>query len=171
MSERQGAITFKGSPMTLVGNEVKPGDTAPDFRLVATDMTEKTLTDYKGKTVVLNVVPSLDTPTCDKQTRRFNEEASKLGGDTIILTVSKDLPFAQKRWCAAAGIQNVVPLSDYKHNSFGQQYGLLIKELGLLARAVLVVDKQGKVQYVQLVKEVATEPNYEEALQKAKAVA
>jgi len=171
MSQRPGAVTFKGNPMTLVGNEVKPGDKAPDFQLVGTDLSEKRLADFKGKTIVLNVVPSLDTPVCDKQTRRFNEEAAKLGNDTVIVTVSKDLPFAQKRWCAAAGIDKVVPLSDYKHNSFGQQYGLLIQELGLLARAVLIVDKQGKVQYVQLVKEVATEPNYDEALQKVKAIA
>ena len=169
MSERQGAITFKGNPMTLVGKEVKAGDNAPDFRLVATDMSEKTLGDYKGKTVILNVVPSLDTPVCDRQTRRFNEEAGKMGDHTVVVTVSKDLPFAQKRWCAAAGVANVVTLSDYKHHTFGEQYGLLIKELGLLARAVLVIDKQGKVQYVQLVKEVATEPNYDEVLQKAKA--
>lgn len=169
MSERKGAITFKGNPMTLVGSEVKPGDNAPDFRLTANDMSDKTLADYKGKKVVLNVVPSLDTPVCDLQTRRFNQEAAKLGPDTLILTVSKDLPFAQKRWCAAAGAQNVVTLSDYKHQNFGQQYGLLIKELGLLARAVLVIDQQGKVKYVQLVKEVATEPNYDQALAQIKA--
>ena len=171
MSERQGAVTFKGNPMTLVGNEVKPGEPAPDFKLVACDMSEKSLSDFKGKKIILNVVPSLDTPVCDKQARRFNEEAAKLGDDTVVLAVSKDLPFAQKRWCAAAGIDKVQTLSDYKHQNFGQQYGLLIKELGLLARAVLVIDKQGKVQYVQLVKEVATEPNYDEALAKAKAVA
>lgn len=170
MTERQGAITFKGNPMTLVGKEVKVGDTAPAFKLVATDLSDKTLADYKGKTVILNVVPSLDTPTCDKQTRRFNEEAAKLPGDAVILTVSKDLPFAQKRWCAAAGIDKVVPLSDYKYQSFGNDYGLQIKELGLLTRAVLIVDKQGKVRYVQLVKEVATEPDYEDAMKNAKAV-
>jgi thioredoxin-dependent peroxiredoxin len=169
MSERQGAVTFKGNPMTLVGHEVKPGDAAPDFRLVACDMSEKTLSDYKGKKVILNIVPSLDTPVCDKQTRRFNEEAARLADDTVVVTVSKDLPFAQKRWCAAAGIDRVTTLSDYKYNNFGQQYGLLIKELGLLARAVLIIDQQGKVRYVQLVKEVATEPNYDEVLSKAKA--
>ena len=171
MAERHGAVTFKGNPMTLVGNEVKVGDSAPDFKLTAQDMSDKTLSDYRGKKIILNVVPSLDTPVCDKQGRRFNEEAARLGDDTVVLAVSEDLPFAQKRWCAAAGIDKVTTLSDYKHRQFGEQYGLMIKELGLLARAVLIIDKQGKVQYVQLVKEVATEPNYDEVLTRAKAVA
>jgi thioredoxin-dependent peroxiredoxin len=171
MTERPGAITFKGKPMTLLGRELRVGDAAPNFKLVATDLSDKSLSDYKGKTVILNIVPSLDTPVCDKQTRRFNEEAGRLGDDTVILTVSKDLPFAQKRWCAAAGVQNVHTLSDYKYDTFGKEYGLEIKELGLLARAVSIIDPQGKVRYVQLVKEVASEPNYDEVLQQVAAVA
>ncbi len=168
MSEQHGAVTFKGNPMTLVGDEVKVGDKAPDFALVATDMSEKKLSDYRGKTVILWVVPSLDTPVCSMQTRKFNEKAAEVD-NAVVLTVSLDLPFAQKRWCGAEGIEKVVCLSDYKGHKFGPSYGLLIKELGLLARAVFVIDADGTVKYKQLVKEVASEPDYDEVIAAAKA--
>ncbi len=162
MSERIGTVTMKGNPLTLVGNEVKTGDNAPDVTLVANDLSEVKLSSFKGKKVILSVVPSLDTPVCDLQTKRFNQEASKLH-DTVVLTISKDLPFAQRRWCGATGASAVKTLSDYRGN-FGETYGVLIKGLNLLARAIFVVDEKGKVIYTQLVKEVATEPNYDEVL-------
>ena len=164
MSEREGAVTMKGNPLTLTGNELKPGDAAPDFTLTANDLTERKLSDYAGKTVILSCVPSLDTPTCDTQSRTFNEKAASLGDDVVLLTVSRDLPFAQKRWCGQADAKNIEALSDYKDASFGKDYGILIKELALLARAVYVVDKDGKIKYVQLVPEVSEEPNYDEVL-------
>ena len=162
MAERTGLTTMKGNPLTLLGNEVKVGDTAPDATLVANDLSEVKLSSFKGKKVIISVVPSLDTPICDLQTKRFNQEASKLG-DVLVVTVSKDLPFAQKRWCAAAGATAVKTLSDYRGN-FGEIYGVLLKGLNLLARAIFVVDASGKVRYVQLVKEVASEPDYEAVL-------
>ena len=166
MSERIGAITMKGNPLTLTGHEIKVGDMAPDVTLVANDLSEVKLSSFKGKKVILSVVPSLDTPICDLQTKRFNLEASNLA-DVVVLTISKDLPFAQKRWCGAAGATAVKTLSDFRGN-FGETYGVLIKGLGLLARAIFVVDENGKVGYVQLVKEVASEPNYEEVLKAVK---
>ena len=166
MSERVGVITMKGNPLTLTGHEIKVGDMAPDVTLVANDLSEVKLSSFKGKKVVLSVVPSLDTPVCDLQTKRFNMEASKLAG-VAVLTISKDLPFAQKRWCGAAGATAVKTLSDFRGN-FGETYGVLIKGLGLLARAIFVIDENGKVTYVQLVKEVASEPNYEEVLKAVK---
>ena len=162
MPERTGLTTMKGNPLTLLGTEVKVGDMAPDATLVANDLSEVKLSSFKGKKVIISVVPSLDTPVCDLQTKRFNQEASKLG-DVAVITVSKDLPFAQKRWCAAAGATAVKTLSDYRGN-FGEIYGVLLKGLNLLARAIFVVDAAGKVRYVQLVKEVATEPDYEAVL-------
>ena len=162
MAERTGLTTMKGNPLTLLGTEVKVGDMAPDATLVANDLSEVKLSSFKGKKVIISVVPSLDTPVCDLQTKRFNQEASKLG-DVVVVTVSKDLPFAQKRWCAAAGATAVKTLSDYRGN-FGEIYGVLLKGLNLLARAIFVVDATGKVRYVQLVKEVASEPDYEAVL-------
>jgi len=164
MTERKGVITFKGGPLTLVGNEVKMGDAAPDAALLANDLSPVQLSSYRGKVVILSVVPSLDTSVCDLQTRKFNERGAALSKDVEILTISMDLPFAQKRWCGAAGVERVRTLSDHRDAAFGTAYGLLIKELRLLARAVLVVDKAGKVQYAQLVKEVTTEPDYDAAL-------
>lgn len=166
MKEREGLITFKGDPLTLVGNPVEVGDKAPDFKVVNTDMEPKTLEDYKGKTIVLNSVPSLDTPVCDAQARRFNKEAGKMSSDVEVLFISMDLPFAQKRWCGAAGADNVTTLSDHKDATFGLNYGLLIKQLRLLARTVMIINKEGKIEYIQLVKEVAEEPDYEDALDK-----
>ena len=166
MVERQGAITMKGNPLTLIGPELKAGDLAPDAVLAANDLSEVKLSSFRGKKVIISVVPSLDTPVCDLQTKRFNQEALKLSG-VAVLTISKDLPFAQKRWCGAAGASAVKTLSDYRGN-FGETYGVLIKGLGLLARSVFVIDEKGKVTYTQLVKEVTSEPNYDEALKAVK---
>jgi thioredoxin-dependent peroxiredoxin len=167
MTERAAAVTLKGNPMTLVGGELKVGDKAPDFTLKANDMSDKTLADFAGKVKIISIVPSLDTPICDTQTRRFNQDAGGLDG-VVVLTVSVDLPMAQKRWCGAAGVDNVVCLSDFKDHSFGKAYGVRIKEVGLLARQVMVVDKDNTIKYVQLVPEVAQEPNYDAALEVAK---
>ena len=168
MQERTGLITFQGNPLTLVGTELKIGDPAPDATLLANDLNPVKLSAYKGKVCVISVVPSLDTPVCDMQTRKFNEAAGNLSDDVVILTVSMDLPFAQTRWCGAAGVEKVVTLSDHRDAAFGETYGTLIKELRLLARAVFVVDKNGTVQYIQLVNEVTEEPDYDAALEAAK---
>ncbi|MFC1474853.1 thiol peroxidase [bacterium] len=168
MSEREGLVTLQGNPVTLLGNEVKVGDKAPDFDLVTNDMGAASLADYKGKVLIISAVPSLDTPVCDMETRKFNESAASLGENVKILTVSVDLPFAQARWCGAAGVEAVQTLSDHRSASFGEAYGVLIKGLRLLARAVFVVDREGVVQYVELVKEVAEEPDYDAALEAAK---
>lgn len=162
--ERAGAVTFKGNPLTLVGPELKAGQRAPAFQLTANDLSTATLASTAGKTRLVSIVPSLDTPVCDIQTRRFNQEAAKLPGDIAVLTVSMDLPFAQKRWCGAAGADKVQTLSDYKDHSFGEAYGLRIKELGLLARAIIVIDPSDTVRYVELVKEVTNQPDYDAAL-------
>ncbi len=164
MSEQTGAITFKGSPLTLVGNQVQTGQAAPDFAAVGNDLNPVELSSFHGKVVIISAVPSLDTPVCDTQTRRFNEEVGKLGDDVVLLTISVDLPFAQARWCGAADAKNVTAVSDYKDHAFGQAYGLDIKELGLLARAVLVIDKQGVITHYELVGEVTQEPDYDAAL-------
>ncbi len=163
-TERTGLVTIHGNPLTLQGTPVKVGDKAPDFTLLTNDLAPATLADYKGKALVLSAVPSLDTPTCDMETRRFNTEAAKLGENVKILTISADLPFAQKRWCGAAGIDKVQTLSDHKAVEFGLKYGVLIKELRLLARAVFVVDPSGTVVYAQIVPEIASEPDYDAAL-------
>ncbi|MFZ0034566.1 MAG: thiol peroxidase [Sedimentisphaerales bacterium] len=164
MQERKGVITMKGKPLTLLGKEVRVGDASPDFEVVANDMSVVKLSSYRGKICIITSVPSLDTSVCDIETRRFNEEAGKLGSDVVVLTIGMDLPFAQKRWCGAAGVKNVQTLSDHRDASFGKAYGVLIKELRLLARAVFVVDKGGIIRYIQIVNEVATEPDYEAAL-------
>lgn len=161
------SVTFKGNPVTLLGNEVKVGDQAPDFKVLANDLSEVTLQDSKGQVRLISVVPSLDTGVCDAQTRRFNEEAGSLD-NVKILTVSVDLPFAQKRWCGAAGIEKVQTLSDHRELSFGEAYGVAIKELRLLARAVFVVDSNDKVTYVEYVSEATDHPNYEAAIEAAK---
>jgi thiol peroxidase len=164
MAERPGAITMKGNPLTLVGQEVKVGDQAPDFEVLANDLSPFKLSSLQGQVVIICSVPSLDTPTCDIETRWFNEEAAKLGPKVMILTISMDLPFAQKRWCGAAGVDRVTTYSDHREAAFGQAYGVLIKELRLLARAVFVVDQAGTLQYLQVVKELSSEPDYGEVL-------
>jgi len=165
MEERAGVITMKGNPLTLVGKKLKLGDPAPDFEVLDNDLTPVRLSSFKGKVCVVSAVPSLDTPVCDMETRRFNDEAGKLGADVRILTISMDLPFAQKRWCGAAGVDKVVTLSDHRDASFGTAYGVLIKELRLLGRAVFVLDIEGTVQYIQIVKEVTDEPDYDAVLE------
>ncbi|ANC79425.1 MAG: thiol peroxidase [Bacillota bacterium] len=162
------AVTFKEKPVTLLGNEVKVGDQAPDFKVLANDMSEVSLADSKGSVRLIAAVPSVDTGVCDAEVRRFNEEASKLD-NVKVLTVSVDLPFAQKRWCAAAGIENVQTLSDHRDLSFGKAYGVAIEELRLLARSVFVIDSSDKVTYVEYVDEVTSHPNYEAAIEAAKA--
>ena len=168
MQERTGVITFKGNPLTLLGAELKVGDSSPDVAVLGNDLNPVQLSSYKGKVCVLSVVPSLDTPVCDMQTRKFNEEAGNLSDNVAILTISMDLPFAQARWCGAAGVDKVVTLSDHRDAAFGEAYGLLIKELRLLARAVFVVDQEGIIQYIQLVKEVTEEPDYNAAIEAVK---
>lgn len=160
MQERPGSVTMRGNPLTLVGPEIVVGQKAPDFTLVDNEMGVVSLADYAGMALALVSVPSIDTPTCAIETRRFNAEAAKLGEGVRILTISMDLPFAQKRWCGAMGIDKVQTLSDHRESSFGLGYGVLIKELRLLARAVFVVDKKGVVTYSELVKEIADEPFY-----------
>jgi thiol peroxidase len=166
--ERTGVILFKGNPMTLLGPDLKVGDKAPDFLVVDNGLQPVTLKDGAGKVQLVTVVPSLDTPVCDTMTRKFNEEAGKLTGDLAVYTISMDLPFAQKRWCGNAGIEKVKTLSDYQDRSFGENYGVLIKELKLLARAVFVIGKDGKIAYREIVKEVTSEPDYSAALSAAK---
>lgn len=168
MGERVDAITLQGNPMTLVGNELKVGDKAPDVELVGNDLGPVKLSGYDGQVLLISAVPSLDTPVCDMETRRFNTEAAGLGDEVAIITVSMDLPFAQARWCGAAGVDQVVTLSDHREAAFGEAYGVLIKGLRLLARAIWVVDKEGVIKYHQLVGEVAEEPDYEAALAAAK---
>ncbi len=170
MSEKSGIITFKGNPMTLVGPELKVGDVAPDFAVVDNSLAPATLATYVGKVKIISAVPSLDTPVCDTETRRFNQEAASLPGNIVVLTVSLDLPFAQKRWCGAAGIEKVVTLSDYRDRSFGLGYGVLIKELLLLTRAVFVLDADNIIRYIQIVPEVTAEPDYAAVIAAAKAL-
>ena len=160
MKERAGLITMRGNPLTLTGNEVKVGEMAPDFVVLDNNLSPVKFSSFRGKPCILSSVPSLDTPVCDMETRKFNEEAARLGSDVAILTISMDLPFAQKRWCAAAGVDKVQTFSDHRDASFGSAYGVLIKELRLLARAVFVVDRKGIIQNIQLVKEVTNEPDY-----------
>lgn len=168
MDERRNVITMKGNPLTLLGPELQQGGEAPDCELVANDLSSANLTSYRGRVCIISSVPSLDTSVCSTMTRRFNEEAGRLGEDVVVLTVSMDLPFAQKRWCGSEGIQNVITLSDHREAAFGKNYGVLIKELRLLARTVFVVDKQGIIRYIERVKEQTDEPDYEAAINAAK---
>lgn len=159
-------VKFNGNPVTLVGECVKVGDNAPDFLVVDNDLKNVKLNDTTGKRIFL-AVPSIDTPVCDIEVRKFNEEAAKLK-DVIIYVVSMDLPFAQSRWCGNAGIENVKTVSDYKQKNFGKNYGTLVEELGLLARAVFVVDENNKVTYVEYCEDIVNEPNYEKVLEAVK---
>ena len=171
---RQGAVTFKGNPLTLVGEPVQVGQPAPDFTLHAFEAGAlKTIkpADLKGKPTIISVVPSLDTPVCQTQTKKFNEQLASYGDRINALTVSLDLPFAQNRFCGAEGIKNLRSASDYQDRSFGRNWGMLIDELKILARGTFVLDKDGKVVYAQQVKEVAEEPKYDEALKALKQLA
>ncbi|WP_067727527.1 thiol peroxidase [Oceanobacillus damuensis] len=160
-------VTFKQEPVTLVGPEIKAGDKAPDFTVLSNDLSEVSLSDYSGKVKLISVVPSIDTGVCSEQTRRFNEEADKLD-NVHVLTISMDLPFAQARWCAANGIEKVDTLSDHRDADFGEKYGVLIKELRLLARSIFVVNSKDEVTHAEYVSEVSTHPDYEAALKAAK---
>ena len=164
LQERSGVVTVRGKPLTLVGPDLAVGQKAPDFVAVDIDQAEVRFSSFRGKTVVLSSVPSLDTAVCDRETRRFNELAGKMGDDVVVLTVSMDLPFAQKRWCGNAGIDRVKTLSDYRDASFGRAYGVLIKETRLLARTVFVVDPEGVIRYRQIVDDLSHEPDYDAVL-------
>lgn len=157
-------ITFKGDPLTLVGRNLKLGKKAPNFRVFSPELKEQTLADFNGKIKILTSFPSLDTPVCDLQVKEFNHRAVGLSAQTAIVGISKDLPFAQKRFCEMNEIKNVTVLSDYRYSSFGINYGLLIKELNLLARAIIILDKEDMVRYIQIVKELTNPPDYKEAL-------
>jgi len=168
--ERKGAVTFKGNPVTLLGPELKVGEKAPDFTVFDTALNPVTLATHSGKIRIISAVPSLDTPVCDTETRRFNQEAAGLPENVVVLTISLDLPFAQKRWCGAAGIDRVVTLSDYQDRSFAAAYGVLIKELKLLSRSIFVIDAAGTICYIQHVPEVTREPDYGAVLAAARAL-
>ena len=164
MTERTGELTFKGNPQTVIGEKLSVGDKAPDFSLIANNLSTVTLADSDGKVRLISVVPSLDTGICDAQTRRFNEEISSLGDNVVGYTISADLPFAQKRWCGNAGVDNVITLSDHKDMSFGNAYGTHYKERRLERRAVFVIDEAGVVQYVEYLPEISQPPDYDAAL-------
>ncbi|WP_339291278.1 thiol peroxidase [Paenibacillus sp. FSL W8-0187] len=168
--ERSGAATFKGNPITLIGPQLKAGDAAPDFTVSKNLLEDASLKDYAGKIKLISVVPSLDTGVCDAQTRRFNEEAAGLGDDVVILTISADLPFAQARWCGAAGVDRVITLSDYKSRSFGEAYGVLIKEFQLDMRSIFVVDTNDTITYVEYLGEMTEHPDYEAAIDAVKSL-
>lgn len=171
IEERQGEVTMKGNPLTLLGPRIEANEDAPEFTALKNLMTPATLSESEGKVRILLSVPSLDTPVCSIETKRFNDEASKLGGDVLVHVISVDTPFAQARWCGAEGVSNVQPLSDFRDRDFGKKYGVEIKGLGIYARAAFVVDRQGVVVYSEYVPEVAEEPNYEAILQAARAAA
>ena len=160
-------VTFQQEAVTLVGNELKVGDKAPDFTVLSNDLKEVSSKDYEGKVKLISVVPSVDTGVCSKQTKRFNDEAEKLD-NVNVLTISMDLPFAQARWREVNDVKNVDLFSDHRNADFGEKYGVLIKELRLLARAIFIVDSEDKVTYVEYVDEVTNHPNYDEALAQAK---
>lgn len=169
MAEWANAATFKGNPLTLVGAEIKVGDRAPHFKLVGNDLSDVESATFHGKVRVLSVAPSLDTPVCATQTRTFNKAAVDLSDDVAIMSVSLDLPFALSRFCGAEGIERVLTASDYKYRSFGEAYGVYIRELGLLARAVFVIDRDDKVVHAEYVREVTSEPDYAAALEAVRA--
>jgi len=168
MTDTENTITFKGNPLALLGIRPSVDKPAPDFEVLANDMSPVKLSELRGKVLVICSVPSLDTPVCDTEVRKFNEQATSLGDDVAVLVISMDLPFAQKRWCGAAGVKNVQTLSDHNKAEFGSAYGVLIKELRLLARAVFIVDKEGVIRYIEVVEELTNEPDYEAALKAVK---
>ena len=168
MKERNNLVTMKANPLTLVGNELKIGDAAPDCEMVDKNLNPVKLSSFHGKVCIITSLPSLDTSVCNLMTRRFNEEAVALGQNVVVLAVSTDLPFAQDRWCIAEDVKNVKVFSDHRDTSFGLAFGILIKELRLLARAVFVIDKEGIIRYMEIVGELTNEPDYEVALDAAK---
>jgi thiol peroxidase len=162
--ERTGIIKMKGNPLTLVGNELKPGDMAPDFSVLDQDLKAKSLSDFAGKFKVISVTPSLDTATCDLQIHWFNEDAANQPKEVAVINISMDLPFAIRRFCATTGIDKAIALSDHREASFGVNWGVLIKELRLLARSIFIVDPANVIRYVQIVPEQSNEPDYEDAI-------
>jgi len=170
MKKDNTKVTFKGNPVTLVGEPVKPGDKAPDFVVTDKGLAPTTLGDFRGKVKVIAVYPSIDTGICAAQNRKFNQIATTLSDDVVVLSISCDLPFAQSRFCAAEGLNNVVTLSDHKETDFGLKYGFLIEELRLLSRGIVIVDKDGIIRYVEYVKEVTTHPDYDKALEMLKKI-
>jgi thioredoxin-dependent peroxiredoxin len=169
--ERKGDVTFKGNPLTLIGPKVEAGQKAPDFKALAKDLSEKSLSSFKGKIKLIASVPSLDTPVCDLEIKRFNKEAAGISKDVAVIFVSMDLPFAQSRFCQEFEIEKVETLSDHRDASFGENFGALIKELRLLARAIFIIDKSDKVRYVEYVKEISSHPDYDAALKALKSIA
>ncbi|MHC4114206.1 MAG: thiol peroxidase [Planctomycetota bacterium] len=168
MKTQERFVTMKGKPLTLSGNELKVGDAAPDCEVVGKDLTPVNLSSFRGKVCIISSMPSLDTSVCDMMTRKFNEEAVALGKDVVVLAITMDLPFAQSRWCIAADIEKVYMFSDHRSVSFGKAFGVLIEDLRLLARAVFVLDKQGLIRYIEIVDEIANEPDYEAVLKAVK---
>lgn len=169
VEERTGEVTMKGNPLTLLGPRIEANEDAPEFTALKNLVTPLSLSETNGKVRILLSVPSLDTPVCSLETKRFSQEADKLGEDVQVLVISIDTPFAQSRWCGAEGVSNVLTLSDFKNRDFGTKYGVEIKDLGIYARAAFVLDKQGVVVYSEYVPEVASEPNYDAILDAAKA--
>ena len=169
--ERKGDVTFQGAPLTAMGPKLQPGHPAPEFHLLANDLSAVNLSGTAGKIRLVSVVPSLDTPVCDLQTRTFNERVSAFGDGVIAYTISADLPFAQARWCGAAGVQRMQTLSDHYDLSFGDAYGTHIKELRLEQRAVFIIDGAGIIRYVEYVQEITQPPDFEAALTALKALA
>ncbi len=168
--ERLGDVTFQGNPLTAIGPKLAAGNKAPDCQLLANDLTIVRLADSRGKVCLISVVPSLDTPVCDMQTRKFNEQLDALRDDVVGYTVSADLPFAQARWCGAAGMKRMQTLSDHRDMAFGNAYGTHVKELRLESRAVFVIDGAGVIQHAEYVKEITQHPNYDAALDVIKRV-
>lgn len=164
MTERKGIVTMGGKPITLIGDEVKVDMEAPDVEVIDNDLSPVKISSFSNKVVIISSVPSLDTPVCDIETRKLDDEVDKLDFDVEILTISMDLPFAQKRWCGAAETKRVKTLSDYRDASFGMSYGVLIKEVRLLARAIFILDKERIIRYIQLVNEITNEPDYNDVL-------
>ena len=165
MTAKGNSVTMKGKPLALSGSEIKIGDSVPDCELVDKDLQPVKFSSFLGRLCVISSVPSLDTSVCDIMTRRFNKEAVALGDNVVVLAISMDLPFAQKRWCGAADVKNVITLSDHRDASFGKNFGVLIKDLRLLARAVFVMDSKGIIRYKQIVEELTNEPDYEPVLE------
>lgn len=170
MMEKNGLVTMGGNPVTLLGPELKVGDHAPDFKVVDGDFNPVSLNNFRGKNKIISVVPSLDTPICELQTQRFNQELEQLPDDVVVLTISMDLPFAQSRFCGAHNINRVQVLSDYKYRSFGYAFGVMIKEMMLLTRAIFLLDKKNIIRYVEICPEVKEHPHYHEALEAIKSL-
>lgn len=168
MERRENVVTLGGNPVTLLGKEIKTGDKAPEFTAIKTDNSNITLGDLQNKIKIISVVPSVDTGVCELQTINFNETATELGEDVIVVTISMDLPFAQKRFCGAHGINDSIVVSDHKDASFGLNYGFLMEESRLLSRGVVIIDRKDIVQYVEYVSETSNHPNYDKAIEEAK---